>query len=380
MHKKRTLWNDFGFCRSEKVQGCGWMSPFVRGWGGDQCYPLCKNDMLDHFERISFLICQEFFCAALLSHSCHIPTCRDLLRIYMYLLLLNKHAKGVFDLGRRVPVKQSRYPHQCSRHPSHQMSSNRPRHQHSTINRTHRCETALSIKFQQSTSFGPRSQRINLVRGWYLYQADSWPKEFEESEEFSRAQWCQDIHNSLSRCSSQRSVDWTVWLSFFRMIAENGNVWDLINPDFENKSEYFIGLRRSPLMRKTLVVLIWNAYAKWKAKMGLHKTVMTRYEKQREIFKQLIKQTQSQFSVDAVVLIANEPSHWCTMLQALKLRFAPSDETKKSQIEAKYHELCKGPGIKTQKMVGCLARNIHNRQGVEGLRDDGGTADYRFCL
>ena len=73
--------------------------------------------------------------------------------------------------------------------------------------------------------------------------------------------------------------------------------------------------------------------------MKLHKTDLVEYEKQKEFMKQLIKQIQSSISVDAVVLIANEPSHSYNLLRALKLRFAPTDQIRKIQIETKYREL-----------------------------------------
>lgn len=76
--------------------------------------------------------------------------------------------------------------------------------------------------------------------------------------------------------------------------------------------------------------------------MELHRIVTVRYEKQREFFKQLIKQIQFTLSVNAAVFIANESSHFYNLLQTLKLRFAPSNQTKKIQIKIKYQELCKG--------------------------------------
>ena len=68
---------------------------------------------------------------------------------------------------------------------------------------------------------------------------------------------------------------------------------------------------------------------------------MTKYEKQRETFKQLIKHIQSTISINVVVLIANEFLHSYNLFRALKLRFAFIDQIKKIQIKTKYHELCK---------------------------------------
>ena len=85
----------------------------------------------------------------------------------------------------------------------------------------------------------------------------------------------------------------------------------------------------------------FNVYTKWKAKMSLHRAVMTKYEKQRKVFKQLIKQIQSSIFTDVVVLIENEFSHSYDLLRTLKLRFASTDQNKKIKIKTQYRELCK---------------------------------------
>ena len=77
--------------------------------------------------------------------------------------------------------------------------------------------------------------------------------------------------------------------------------------------------------------------------MKLHRTDLIEYEKQKKSMKQLIKQIQFSISIDAAVLIANEPSHPYNLLRALKLRFAPTDQIRKIQIETKYRELCMRP-------------------------------------
>ena len=68
---------------------------------------------------------------------------------------------------------------------------------------------------------------------------------------------------------------------------------------------------------------------------------MTKYEKQRKAFKQLIKHIQSTISINIAVLIVNESLHSYNLFRALKFRFASIDQIKKIQIETKYHELCK---------------------------------------
>lgn len=76
---------------------------------------------------------------------------------------------------------------------------------------------------------------------------------------------------------------------------------------------------------------------------AIHKTKLTRYETQREFFKQLLKHIQSTISTEAAIFIAEEEAHPYNLLRALKLRYAPTDQTKKMKIEAKYRELCRGP-------------------------------------
>ena len=138
----------------------------------------------------------------------------------------------------------------------------------------------------------------------------------------------------------QKSTDWTVWLFFIKMIAENDNVWNLIDSDFETKSDY-LSKSKKLVYDEGVGDIDLKIYIKWKTKMNLHRTVMTKYEKQRKIFKQLIKQIQFFISADAAVLIANNSSHSYNLFRALKFCFAFFDQAKKIQIEIKYHEFCK---------------------------------------
>ena len=78
--------------------------------------------------------------------------------------------------------------------------------------------------------------------------------------------------------------------------------------------------------------------------MGIHKIKMVKYEKQNETFKQLIKHIQCTISAGAAILIAKEESHPYNLLKALKLRYAPTDQAKKMEIESKYRQLCMGLG------------------------------------
>ena len=154
----------------------------------------------------------------------------------------------------------------------------------------------------------------------------------------------------LKQIQLQKPADWTVWLSFIRMIAENDDVWNLINPDLIERPENILKPQAPVYQGSRGANIDLEAYNQWKAQMGLHRADLAEYEKQRESMKQLIKQIQSSISADAAVLIANESSHPYNLLRALKLRFAPTDQTRKIQIEAKYHELCKGPGNQDREM------------------------------
>ena len=87
----------------------------------------------------------------------------------------------------------------------------------------------------------------------------------------------------------QKPTDWTVWLSFIRMIAENDNVWDLINSELATRS-FHLSKPIELAYDEDIEQIDLKQYNRWKTKMGLHKTVMIRYEKQKEIFKQIIKQ------------------------------------------------------------------------------------------
>ena len=83
----------------------------------------------------------------------------------------------------------------------------------------------------------------------------------------------------------QKSADWPIWLSFVRMLAESDKVWSLVDPDQDTKPAHLSEPVEPEFDDSGDIDL--EAYAKWKAKMGVHKARMIRYEKQHEAFKQL---------------------------------------------------------------------------------------------
>ena len=124
------------------------------------------------------------------------------------------------------------------------------------------------------------------------------------------------------------------------MIIENDKIWNLVNFDKKTKSNDLLKSKKS-LYEKNEINIDLQIYVVWKTKIEIHNKIMTKYEKQRETFKQLIKHIQSTISIDVVVLIANEFSHSYNLFRTLKLRFVSTDQNKKIQIKTKYHELCK---------------------------------------
>ena len=125
------------------------------------------------------------------------------------------------------------------------------------------------------------------------------------------------------------------------MIAENDQIWNLINSNLKIKSENLSKFETFVYSKSKGANMNLKAYSIWKTEMSLHRIDLIDYEKQKESMKQLIKQIQFSISVNVVVLIANESSHSYNLLRALKLRFAFFDQTKKIQIETKYHDFCK---------------------------------------
>ena len=155
----------------------------------------------------------------------------------------------------------------------------------------------------------------------------------------------------LKQIQLAKPADWTIWLSFIRMIAENDDVWNLINPDLTKKPKNLSKPQAPAYQGSRGANIDLEAYSQWKAQMRLHRADLAEYEKQKESMKQLIKQIQFSISADAAVLIANESSHPYNLLRALKLRFAPTDQTRKIQIKAKYRELCMGPTEDIEKWL-----------------------------
>ena len=72
------------------------------------------------------------------------------------------------------------------------------------------------------------------------------------------------------------------------MIIENDKIWNLIDFDKKTKSNDLLKSKKS-FYEKNEINIDLQIYVVWKTKIEIHNRIMTKYEKQREIFKQLIK-------------------------------------------------------------------------------------------
>ena len=140
----------------------------------------------------------------------------------------------------------------------------------------------------------------------------------------------------------QKPADWTVWLSFVRWIAQGDKIWNLVDPSLPTKPENLEEPVAPEFDDSGDIDL--QKYEKHKARKGLYKERLAKYEKQNDAFKTLTRHIGSTLSAEAAVLVADENAHPYDILRTLKLRYAPDDQAAKIQIETKYKSLCMGSG------------------------------------
>lgn len=144
----------------------------------------------------------------------------------------------------------------------------------------------------------------------------------------------------------EKPADWTVWLLFIRTRAQIDNIWDLVDPDIEERPLYLTRpiepTYEGPL--ETTKDFSITDFELYKARAVIYKAQLAKYTIQHEAFKGLITYIQSTISAAAAVFIQEVEAHPWNLLKALKRRLAPSDEYRRLEIEVKYRELCKGPG------------------------------------
>lgn len=86
----------------------------------------------------------------------------------------------------------------------------------------------------------------------------------------------------------EKSADWPTWLSFVRTRPQNDGIWDLINPDVNEKPQNLIESiestfehGRDELDKKTFEV--------YTALLTVHIKAAKKYEKQKIAFKSILK-------------------------------------------------------------------------------------------
>ena len=102
----------------------------------------------------------------------------------------------------------------------------------------------------------------------------------------------------------QKPADWPVWLSVIRMIAQGDRIWELVNPDVEEKP---LGIEEP--IAPTFVdsdSIDFNAYAIYKARKELYKERLEPYLKQEEALKLFVRYIQSSIFSEAAVFISEE--------------------------------------------------------------------------
>ena len=142
-----------------------------------------------------------------------------------------------------------------------------------------------------------------------------------------------------------KSADWDPWISFVQSRAINSRIWDLVNPDLPDKPQrlqpplvptFIIPPAGTPLNKDTLEI--------YKIQNSLYQTQLAEFERQQRAFGDLISFIQETVAAHVVTYFQKEDPHPWSILRALKLRLAPSDDARNLEIEQRYHRLCKGSG------------------------------------
>ena len=184
---------------------------------------------------------------------------------------------------------------------------------------------------------------------------------------------------STKKIILSKTADWDAWFSFVRSRATNNGIWDLIDPDLDEKPDS-LTMPYKPEFVMPVDDLDFNiiAYNAFKARKDLYKTDLALYEQQRKSFGDIITFIQETIAAHNVIFIQKEEPHLWNHLRALKRRLAPSDNVRCLQIEQKYHQLCKGPGTQdmetyldhwTATYTEAKERNVGEATGTRPIRD-----------
>ena len=144
----------------------------------------------------------------------------------------------------------------------------------------------------------------------------------------------------------EKPADWTVWLSFVRTRAQIDNIWDLVNPDIEERPPHLTRpiepTYEGPLDATTDFNI--TDFELYKARAVVYKAQLAKHTIQHEALKGLITYIQSTIFAATAIFIQEVEAHPWNLLGALKKRLASSDEYRRLEIEVKYRDLCRGPG------------------------------------
>lgn len=142
-----------------------------------------------------------------------------------------------------------------------------------------------------------------------------------------------------------KPTDWELWLSFIKNKAELNDVWDLINPHSEFPTPSYARPAKPPLYVPATPAAFDPIAAEYhRFQLRNYKELLSDYDRQQKTFSNIIDYIHETLSSSYATVTRQVPSHPWSILRALKLHIAPSDEATSYELEKKYHRLAKGPG------------------------------------
>jgi hypothetical protein len=139
----------------------------------------------------------------------------------------------------------------------------------------------------------------------------------------------------------KKFVDWITWLSFVKIRAQKNNIWELVDSNKNIRSFYLIKSIESMIMKSINAKKFLRDYEIYKIRIIVYKTALTRYNDQKETFKNLIQFIQFIVFTSAAIFIQNVNAHSWDQLRALKQRLTSFDQIREIEIETKHNDLCK---------------------------------------
>ena len=141
-----------------------------------------------------------------------------------------------------------------------------------------------------------------------------------------------------------KSSDWDTWLSFVRNRAEGNDIWELVNPELTERPATLERPKKpEPGQDFNSGPVDTQNYDRYKIQKKEFISELALYDRQKKALTDLVSFIQETIATQYAVNIEAEPSHPWNQLVALKRRLAPSDSSRKAELEQSNIRISKGP-------------------------------------